>query len=134
MITGKGRRTISAGLDTSGCDRWSGPPVILTARHSRYYNAKGDHGDATFAHHSKGGGLSVVDHRKIVGLFGHRVALRRLMHAAVADIGETAAEQPQFRADQRRGGNHGEPGLRSARRRLHLDPRIYDAEQRDEVY
>jgi len=45
-----------------------------------------------------------------------------------AGSGKTAAEQSGFSADQRRGRNHCEPGLRRARRRLHLDPRVYDAE------
>ena len=61
-------------------------------------------------------------------------ALRRLLCAAGPGSRETAAEQSGFPTDQCRGGDHCKPGLRRARRRLHLDPRVYDAQQRDQVH
>ena len=78
--------------------------------------------------------LCTSEQRRAIQDLAYSAALRRLLCAAGPGSGKTAAEQSRFPADQRRGRDHRESGLRRARRRLHLDPRIYDAQQRDQVH
>src|SRR5215469_12245025 len=81
------------------------------------------------------GALS-VDCTNLAGLFGHRLALPWILRttAAGSAAGQAAAQQPQFWTDQCRSGDHRQPRLCGARRRLYIDARIHDAEQRDQVY
>src|SRR4051794_762676 len=108
MITSGGRKIISAVREAAA------PYDIFDRSEQPLYSVSGDLVICYSRCSGKLRGLSIVEHTRFAGHFGHVAAVCRLVRAAAAATGETAAEQSQFRPDQCRGRDHRKPGLRCA--------------------